>query len=102
MAAWLEIDFNVAAKSFQELGFQTTEDREVFRKASRKINTVVITTKDIDFVSLTQEIAEIPRVLYLIVGNVSNKKLKEIIHKSFGEGLRIFSETNNSLVEISI
>ncbi len=102
MADWLNTDFKVSAKSFQELGFQTTEDREVFRIASQKINTVVITTKDIDFVSLTQEIEEIPRVLYLNVGNVSNKKLKEIVYKSFGEALRIFSETNSSLVEISI
>ncbi len=37
MADWLQIDFNVSAKSFQELGFQTTEDREVFRKASQKL-----------------------------------------------------------------
>ncbi|MFN2438665.1 MAG: DUF5615 family PIN-like protein [Chitinophagaceae bacterium] len=63
---------------------------------------MVITTKDIDFVNLAEGIEQVPKLLYLNVGNVSNKKLKEIIYKSFGEALRIFSETNNSLVEISI
>ncbi len=52
MATWLEKDFKVVAKSFQELGFQSTEDREVFRIASRRINTVIITTKDVDFINL--------------------------------------------------
>jgi len=102
MASWLNNDFSVSAKSFQELGYQATDDREIFRIASKKINTIIITTKDIDFVNLTSETVSPPKVLYLNVGNISNKRLKKLIYKSFPEVIRIFSETDNSLVEISI
>jgi predicted nuclease of predicted toxin-antitoxin system len=101
MANWLQKDFKVVAKSFQELGFESTEDISVFRIAAAKINTVIITTKDVDFVTLSDQI-NTPRILYLNVGNISNKKLKEVIYNSFGEALKIFLETDNSLVEISI
>jgi predicted nuclease of predicted toxin-antitoxin system len=72
----------------------------VFRKAASRINTIVITTKDIDFKNLVNDNSTPPKILYLNVGNISNKMLKEIIYKSFTEVLRIFSETDNSLIEI--
>ncbi len=102
MAEWLKEDFKVSAKSFQELGFQFAEDSEVFRIATQKITIVIITTKDVDFIDLSGKTKEHPKVLYLNIGNISNKKLKVIIYKSFTEVIRLFSETDTSLVEISI
>ena len=52
MAKWLQEDFKVSAKSFKELNFEMEEDISVFRKAANRINTIVITTKDIDFKNL--------------------------------------------------
>ena len=100
MAKWLQDDFQVSAKSFKELNFETAEDVAVFRKAASSINTIVITTKDIDFKNLVGAKTYPPKILYLNVGNVSNKFLKEIIYKSFKEVIRIFSETDNFLIEI--
>jgi predicted nuclease of predicted toxin-antitoxin system len=101
MAKWLQEDFQVSAKSFKELNFETEEDILVFRKAATRINTIVITTKDIDFKNLVNDSSTPPKILYLNVGNISNKMLKEIIYKSFAEVIRIFSETDNSLIEIT-
>jgi predicted nuclease of predicted toxin-antitoxin system len=101
MAKWLQEDFQVSAKSFKELNFETEEDISIFKQASNRINTIVITTKDIDFKNLVNDINSPPKILYLNVGNISNKMLKEIIYKSFKEVLRIFSETDSSLIEIT-
>ncbi len=76
MAIWLTEDFKVSARSFQELGFQTTEDIKIFRIAANKINTIIITTKDLDFVNLSNKISNLPKILYLNIGNISNKNIK--------------------------
>ena len=73
MAIWLKEDFKVSAKSFLELGFQTTDDRKIFEIAANKINTIIITTKDIDFIKLSNEKSKLPRILYLNIGNISTK-----------------------------
>ena len=79
MAIWLIKDFAVSAKSFNELNYSTEEDISVFRKAVKRFNTVVITSKDVDFKNLSEEIFPAPKILYLNVGNISNKALKQII-----------------------
>ncbi len=100
MAKWLQEDFNVSAKSFKDLHFETEKDVDVFRKAANRINTIIITTKDIDFKNLADDRNSSPKILFLNFGNISNKMLKEIIYRSFKEVLRIFSETDDSLIEI--
>ncbi len=102
MASWLLDDFNVAAKSFKELGFEFKGDAEVFRIAAKVINTIVITTKDIDFINLQNEIGSPPKILFLNIGNISNKQLRQLIANNFAEVLRLFTQTNNSFVEISL
>ncbi len=101
MAIWLKEGFNVSAKSFFELNFQNTEDTEVFKIAANKLNTIIITTKDVDFVKLSDQRNSLPKILYLNVGNISNKKLKELIDKSFRQVLQTFIETDELLVEIN-
>lgn len=102
LAIWMEDNFNVAAKSFVELNFHTTEDEEVFRKASLSPSVIVITTKDYDFVKISNEPCGRPRVLYLNIGNVTNNQIKEILRIHFPQALKILKETNQTLVEISI
>ncbi len=101
MAKWIQEDFAISAKSFKELNFDTEKDVIVFTIAAERLNTIIITTKDIDFKNLAEEMSIHPRILYLNVGNVSNKILKEIVYKSFKEVIRIFSETDDPLIEIT-
>ena len=101
MAKWLIEDFNVVARSFWELQYNFSADTDVFNVASQKQNIIVITTKDIDFVKLQNVKGSPPKILYINVGNISNKELRLLINKSFGGALKIFLTTSKPLVEIS-
>ena len=100
MAIWIQDDFGIPAKSFKELNFNTEQDVVVFTAAAKRLNTIVITTKDVDFKDLCEEMTVHPKILYLNIGNVSNKMLKEIIYKSLKDVIRAFSETDNFFIEI--
>jgi predicted nuclease of predicted toxin-antitoxin system len=43
----------------------------------------------------------LPKVLYMNVGNVTNKQLREIFDKHFEEAIKLLSKTNQQLVEIT-
>ncbi len=43
----------------------------------------------------------LPKVLYMNVGNVSNKKLREIFDNYFAEAIKILAKTNQQLIEIT-
>lgn len=101
MAKWLIEDFNVVAKSFWELQYNFSADTDVFKFASQKQNIIIITTKDIDFVKLQTVKVSPPKILYINVGNITNKELRLLINKSFGDALKIFLTTTKPLVEIS-
>ncbi len=100
MAIWIQHDFGCSAKSFKDLKFENEQDIVVFTEAAKKLNTVIITTKDIDFKILAEEMKIRPRILYLNVGNISNKILKEIIYKSLKDVIKTFLETENFFIEI--
>ena len=55
LAGWLSQNFGIAAKSFVELNFQTTEDAEVFKQVCLHPSVIVHTTKDYDFVKISNE-----------------------------------------------
>jgi predicted nuclease of predicted toxin-antitoxin system len=62
---------------------------------------VVITTKDYDFVEMTELPGSLPKVLYMNIGNVTNKQLKEIFDNHFSEAIKLLSKTNQQLIEIT-
>jgi predicted nuclease of predicted toxin-antitoxin system len=101
MAEWLTNDFDVFAKSFKELNFENTSDIEVYKIAAKTPGTIIITTKDIDFVNFQNSIGTPPKILYLNIGNISNENLKLLIQNKFAEVIQLFLKTNKSLIEIS-
>jgi predicted nuclease of predicted toxin-antitoxin system len=101
LAEWIRKEYNLKAKTFRELNFENIKDYEVFRKAAQNPLVVVITTKDYDFVEMTGLPGNLPKVLYLNVGNVTNKQLREIFDKHFAEAIKLLSKTNQQLVEIT-
>ena len=64
MAKWIIKDFGISAKSFAELYYNTEEDITVFTIAANRFNTVIFTTKDIDFKNFSQEINLRPNPLF--------------------------------------
>ena len=101
MAVWLKESFGLNAKSFFELGFIEKSDVEVFRIAQHRLNTIVITTKDIDFLQYQKQAIAPLKILHITTGNISNKQLKELVLKLFPEVIRIFTKTNQQLIEIT-
>ena len=101
MAIWLTEEFGVNAKSFKELLFTNVADVDVFKLAAKKANKIIITTKDVDFSNYQKFAGAPPRILYLNIGNISNKNLKILIQDRFSEILNLFLTTNDPLVEIS-
>ena len=101
LAEWIQQEYKLKATTFRELNFANTKDYEVFKKAASNPSIVVITTKDYDFVEMTELPANLPKVLYMNIGNVTNKKLKEIFDNHFAEAIKILSKTNQQLVEIT-
>ena len=101
MAIWLHDEFGVNAKSFKELHFEIVPDLEVYKIAAQKENKIIITTKDIDFSNYRKVAGAPPRILYLNIGNISNKNLKVLLHEKFPEILNLFLTTNDPLIEIS-
>ena len=73
MASWLKDGFEVNAKSFKDLLFSEVADVEVYKIAAKQHNKIIITTKDIDFSNYQNMVGAAPRILYLNIGNISNK-----------------------------
>lgn len=101
LAVWIKEDYGLEAKTFKELNFATTQDYEIFKKAAANPSVVIITTKDYDFVVMTDLPGILPKVLYMNVGNVTNKKLREIFDNYFAEAIKILAKTNQQLIEIT-
>ena len=94
-------EYKLKAKTFRELDFENTKDYEVFKQAALNPFVVVITTKDYDFVGMTELPNNLPKVLFMNIGNVTNKQLKEIFDNHFPEAIKLLSKTNQQLIEIT-
>ena len=101
LAEWIRDEHQLKAKTFSELNFENTKDYEVFKMAALNPCIVVITTKDYDFVEMTDFPGTLPKVLYMNIGNVTNKQLKEIFNNHFPEAIKLLSKTNQQLIEIT-
>jgi len=101
MAEWLHDDFGVKARSFLNLGFLEVADVQVYKLAAQQVNTIIITTKDIDFLNYQNIVGAPPKILYLNIGNLSNQDLKQIIQQKFPAVLQYFTTTDQSFIEIS-
>lgn len=102
MAIWLKEEYGVHATSFLELGFEKSSDAEVFKHALNNPSVIIITTKDIDFVNMSQSRqTKMPKILYMNIGNVTNTLLKVILHEGFTVALSRFLYTDTNIVEIT-
>lgn len=101
LAEWITTNYQFPAKSFHQLGFATTEDAVIFNLARKSSYTIVITTKDIDFVNLVEVKGEPPKILYVNTGNITKNQLILLFEKSFETVVKLFEEEKKSLIEIT-
>lgn len=98
LADWLSRTFDVEAIPVRDLGLREAKDREIFEAA--RAADVVVVTKDKDFPELVLRLGPPPRVLWLTIGNTSNRHLQTIFKKNLSQALELFA-AREPLVEIT-
>lgn len=109
MTIWIDAQFSPAiaermrstlgvdAMSLRDLGLRDAEDEEIFAVA--KTASVIVMTKDTDFIQLLERFGAPPQILWITSGNTSNLKLKEILSATLEQALEFFA-AGEPLVEI--
>ena len=97
IARWITDHFQVPSAAVRDLKLRDAEDETIFEAAQRE--SVVVLTKDEDFVRLLEQRGSPPKIIWLTCGNTSNTRLKEILSEKLPEALRLL-DTGENLVEI--
>jgi len=97
LAPWLTERFAIEAAHVRDLGLRDAEDPEIFSAA--RTADVVVLTKDQDFVRLLEQRGAPPRVLWLTIGNTSNRYLRGFLERALPKALQLLQE-GETLVEL--
>lgn len=73
--------YSVECVAVRDLGFARATDPEIFGAA--KTASVVVMTKDSDFVGLVQRFGPPPQVVLVTCGNTSNARLRDLIPQAW-------------------
>ena len=98
IATWINKNFAVRTLALRELGLRDATDRDIFLAARRE--SVIVMTKDGDFIRLLEEFGAPPQVILITCGNTSNARLKEILISALPQALELL-ESGEQLIEIS-
>lgn len=98
LAGWLTTEFGVAAVAVRDLGMRDAEDH-VICDAARQAADVVVISKDSDFVDFVERHGPPPQIIWLTLGNTSNRRLRETLSHRFEEAMQLIA-SGEPLVEI--
>jgi len=87
LAPWLEAEFGVQVEAVRDLGLRHAKDLPIFEAARQA--SVVMVTKDRDFVDLVERLGSPPQVLWLTLGNTTNRHLKEVFEARLSSALAL-------------
>jgi predicted nuclease of predicted toxin-antitoxin system len=99
LAGWLAETFHVEAYSVKSLGLRDAADMEIFQAAAAKKDVVVI-SKDSDFVDLISRLGTPPQLLWITCGNVTNRRLRQLLTATWLEVTRLLVE-GEAIVEVA-
>ena len=85
LVPWLRTMFELDADAVRDLGLRNAKDPEIFNEARRQ--RAVVMTKDSDFVDLVERLGTPPQVLWLTLGNTSNRHLREVLGRRLAAAL---------------
>ncbi|HST51302.1 MAG TPA: DUF5615 family PIN-like protein [Pyrinomonadaceae bacterium] len=97
IAAWLTENFALFALAVRGLGLREATDHAIFLSA--RSASVLVMTKDSDFVRLLEELGPPPQVIWLTCGNTSNSRLKQILTRALPKAISLL-KSGEALVEI--
>ena len=98
IAAWIQSTLGVTVIALRDIGLRDAEDEEIF--AAAKAASVIVMSKDEDFLNLLDRFGTPPQILWITCGNTSNAKLKEILAATLLQAIELFA-AGERLVEIS-
>lgn len=98
LAAWLSRRFGVEAAPLRDLGLRDAEDTAIFH-AARDAGAVIL-TKDSDFLAILEHHGPPPQVVWVTVGNTSNRALQYILETTWPTVASLLTE-GEALVEIT-
>jgi len=97
LAAWLSEQFHVEAFSLRALGLRDAADAAIFCAAQQP--SIVIISKDSDFVELVSRYGPPPQLIWVTCGNVTNRQLQIVFNKTFAMSLELLA-AGQVMVEI--
>ncbi len=98
LAPWLTEAFHVEAYSMRHLDLHTAEDLQIFDRA-RRTGDVVLISKDSDFVELITQRGTPPRLLWVTCGNLTNRRLREVLERLFADAVALL-QSGETIVEL--
>lgn len=100
LALWISNEFDVACRTLSEIDLESASHAIVFQ-AAKCFPSVVLFTKDADFVAMIELLGSPPQVIWLRCPNLRNIRLQNVLRPRLAEALiRIRSGT--PLVQIVI
>jgi predicted nuclease of predicted toxin-antitoxin system len=98
LAAWINRTFDdIHADSAWSLGLSDKSDHQIYTYA--KQNAYVIMSKDVDFLSLLEELGSPPSLIWVTCGNTSNAAMREILSLTLPRVVELLS-SGEVVVEI--
>lgn len=98
IAQWISQTFGLTAIAVRDLGLRDAKDLQIFTAAKQA--SVVIMTKDSDFLRLLDQYGSPPQVIWITCGNTSNERLQIILSATLENALALL-HAGESIVEIS-
>ena len=65
ISAFISQTFNIACKAVREIGLRDPDDAAIFRTAKQDPKSIVIITKDSDFLDLIIRLGALPKIIFL-------------------------------------
>ncbi len=91
----------VSCFAIRDLNLRDADDIQIFSKAKQHDFSVIIITKDADFVDLIIRLGSPPKIILLTCGNTSNALLREIFSYRLKDALTLLNSAENDIVEIA-
>lgn len=99
IALWINETFTeISAVSVRSLGMVAASDKDIFIAARKE--SVVIMSKDADFVRLIQLHDVPPQLIWITCGNTSNSRMFEILKTALPKAKQLI-QSDEKIVEIS-
>ncbi|MBX3119017.1 MAG: DUF5615 family PIN-like protein [Fimbriimonadaceae bacterium] len=99
LAPWIDANFECKCVAIRDLALRDASDIEIYNQAKIAENTVVVVSKDSDFVDLVIRLGSPPQLLWITCGNTSNEALKVIFKATLHQAIELLKQ-GESLVEI--